>query len=128
MELQVQKKRELEQKDESTVPSRVFVPVTDIFETPDALAVILEMPGVAKDNVDVRVEDGVLSVRGRLDLATYEGLSPLYIEYKVGHYARSFQLSSKIDQGRISAELKDGILWLTLPKIEDAKPRTIKVT
>jgi HSP20 family molecular chaperone IbpA len=126
-ELQVQKKREQETREESTIPARVFVPSADIYETQDALTVILEMPGVEKNNVDVRVEDGVLSVLGKLDLFKYQGLQPLYIEYNVGHYSRSFQLSSKVDQSKIAAELKDGVLSLTLPKVEQAKPRTIEV-
>ena len=126
-ELQVQKKREQETREESTIPARVFVPSADIYETQDALTVILEMPGVEKNNVDVRVEDGVLSVLGKLDLSKYQGLQPLYIEYNVGHYSRSFQLSSKVDQNKIAAELKDGVLSLTLPKVEQAKPRTIEV-
>ena len=126
-ELQVQKKREQETREEATIPARVFVPSADIYETQDALTVILEMPGVEKNNVDVRVEDGVLSVLGKLDLSKYQGLQPLYIEYNVGHYSRSFQLSSKVDQSKIAAELKDGVLSLTLPKVEQAKPRTIEV-
>ncbi len=126
-ELQVQKKREQETREETTIPARVFVPSADIYETQDALTVILEMPGVEKSNVDVRVEDGVLSVLGKLDLSKYQGLQPLYIEYNVGHYSRSFQLSSKVDQNKIAAELKDGVLSLTLPKVEQAKPRTIEV-
>jgi len=126
-ELQVQKKRELEQKEETTIPARVFLPTADIYETQNALTVILEMPGVEKNNVDVRVQDGVLNVEGRLDLSKYQGLQPLYTEYNIGDYARSFRLSSKIDQSKIGAELKDGVLSLTLPKVEEAKPRTIQV-
>ncbi|HEY7663895.1 MAG TPA: Hsp20/alpha crystallin family protein [Xanthobacteraceae bacterium] len=126
-ELQVQKKRELEQSEETTIPARVFLPNADIYETPDALSVVLEMPGVEKSNVDIRVEQGILNVEGRLDLSKYQGLQPLYTEYNVGHYARSFQLSSKIDQNAIEAELKDGVLSLTLPKAEQAKPRKIQV-
>lgn len=126
-ELQVQKKRELDKKEEATIPARLFVPTADVYETQDALTVILEMPGVEKSNVDVRVEDGVLNVEGRLDLSKYQGLQPLYTEYNVGHYSRSFQLSSKIDQSKIAAELKDGVLSLTLPKLEEARPRTIEV-
>ena len=126
-ELQVQKKREIESNQESTVPARLFVPIADIYEAPDALTVILEMPGVQKSDVAVNVEDGVLSVEGRLDLSKYQGLQPLYTEYNIGHYARSFRLSSKIDQSKIAAEMKDGVLSLKLPKIEEAKPRTIKI-
>jgi HSP20 family protein len=126
-ELQVQKKREIEDKQESTVPARLFVPVADIYEAPDALTVILEMPGVQKSDVAVNVEDGVLSVEGRIDLSKYQGLQPLYTEYNIGHYARTFRLSSKIDQNKIAAEMDNGVLSLKLPKLEEAKPRTIKI-
>jgi HSP20 family molecular chaperone IbpA len=126
-QLQVQKKREHEQREETTLPARVFLPTADIYETHDALIVILEMPGVEKTNVNVRVEEGILHVEGRLDLTKYQGLQPLYTEYNIGHYARSFQLSSKIDQGNIEAALKDGVLSLTLAKVQEAKPRTINV-
>ena len=106
---------------------RVFVPTADIYETKDALKVVLEMPGVEKGNVAVHVEDGVLNVEGRLDLTKYQGLQPLYTEYNIGHYSRSFRLSNKINQDKIGAELKEGVLSLTLPKVEEAKPRTIQV-
>jgi HSP20 family molecular chaperone IbpA len=127
-ELQVQKKRELDAKEESTIPARTFMPTADIYEDRDSLKVILEMPGVEKGNVDVRVEEGVLFVEGRLDLAKYRGLQPLYTEYNIGNYSRSFRLSNAIDQDKIGAELKDGVLSLTLPKAEKAKPRTIRVS
>jgi HSP20 family molecular chaperone IbpA len=127
-EVQVQQKREAEKERESTTPARRYLPVTDIFETEQALTVVLEMPGVTKESVDVRVENNVLSIEGQVDLSKYQGLAPLYIEYNVGHYARSFQLSSKIEQDRITAELKDGVMTLVLPKAEKAKPRRISVT
>jgi HSP20 family protein len=126
--LQVQKKRELEGKEESTVPARTFVPTADIYEDRDSLKVILEMPGVDKGSVTVRVEEGVLYVQGKLDLTKYRGLQPLYTEYNIGNYSRSFRLSNAIDQDKIGAELKDGVLSLTLPKAEKAKPRTIQVS
>jgi HSP20 family protein len=127
-ELQVQQKREVEKKQESTVPARVYVPVTDIFETEAALMLALEMPGVDRDNVNVKLESGVLTIEGEIDFGKYQGLLPVYTEYNVGNYARSFQLSNDIDQDRISAELKDGVVMLTLPKAEKAKPRKIKVS
>jgi HSP20 family protein len=126
-ELQVQQKREVEKKPESTIPARRFLPVTDIFETGDELKVILEMPGVDKESVDVRVENDVLTIEGHVDFTKYQGLTPLYTEYNVGNYARSFELSSKIDQERIGAQLKDGVITLVLPKAEKAKPRKITV-
>jgi HSP20 family protein len=126
-ELQVQQKRELDKKEEATIPARVFLPTADIYETTDALNVVLEMPGVEKSSVEIRAEDGVLKIDGRLDFSKYEGLQPLYTEYNVGNYSRSFRLSSKIDQNKFAAELKDGVLSLVLPKVEEAKPRTIQV-
>ena len=126
-ELQVQQKREVEKKEEATVPARVFLPAADIYETGNELKVILEMPGVDKSNVDVRVEDGVLTVEGRLDFSKYRELPPLYTEYNIGHGSRSFRLSTKIDQSKIGAEMKDGVLSLALPKVAEAKPLTIQV-
>src|SRR5947209_8503387 len=107
-ELQVQQKREVETKEEQTVPARTFMPTTDIYETGDSLVVVMEMPGVQKNNIDVAVEDDILKVYGRLDFSNYTGLQPVYTEYNVGHYARSFRLSSKIDQSKITANVKDG--------------------
>jgi HSP20 family protein len=127
-EVQVQQKREVEKERESTIPARRYLPVTDIFETDQALTMILEMPGVDKDSVDARVENDILSIEGQVDLSKYQGLAPLYIEYNVGNYARSFQLSSKIEQDGITAELKDGVMTLVLPKAEKAKPRRISVS
>ena len=112
-ELQAQKKREIDGKEETTIPARQFVPAADIYEAAGRAKVILEMPGVEKSNVVISVEDGVLSVEGRLDLSKYQGLQPLYTEYNIGHYSRSFRLSSKIDQSKIAAEMKDGVLSLT---------------
>jgi HSP20 family molecular chaperone IbpA len=126
-ELQVQQKREVEKKQESTIPARSFVPTADIYEAENALIAVLEMPGVTKGNVDINVEAGVLSIEGRLDFSKYEGMQPVYTEYNIGNYRRSFTLSNKIDQDKISAEMKDGVLTLVLPKAEEAKPRRISV-
>ena len=126
-EVQVQQKREIEKKPESTVPLRSFLPVSDIFETDHALNVVLEMPGVAKENVEIGIDNDVLKISGRIDIAKYEGLQPVYTEYNIGNYSRSFQLSNKVDQDGIKAELKDGVMTLVLPKSEKAKPRKISV-
>ena len=127
-ELQVQQKREVEKKTETTTPARVFVPVTDIFETPEALTVVLEMPGVDRNSVEASVENDVLTIEGRIDFTKYEAMRPVYTEYNVGHYARSFEISDRIDQSKISAEIKDGVVTIVLPKAEQAKPRKIQVS
>src|SRR5262245_5398859 len=89
-ELEVQQKRELEKKDESTIPTRVFLPNTEIFETEDALTVVMEMPGVDREHADITVEDSLLSVAGRIDFSKFENMQPVYTEYNVGHCRRSF--------------------------------------
>lgn len=126
-QLQVQKKREVEKTEEATIPARFYVPNTDIFEDESALTVVMEMPGVQKENVEIKIEKNVLAVEGRIDFSKYENFDPIYTEYNVGPYKRSFSLSSKIDQEKISAEMNDGLLTLVLPKAEDTKPRTIKI-
>jgi HSP20 family molecular chaperone IbpA len=126
-DLAVREKKELVSKEEKTVPGRHFVPYADIFETEDALTVTMEIPGVEKKNLNVALENGVLRIDGAIEFTKYEGMEPVYTEYNVGHYTRSFTLSNKIDQERISAQLDDGLLTLTLPKAKDALPRRISI-
>lgn len=125
--LEVQQKKELVSKEEKTVPARYYMPNTDIYETNDALTVVMEVPGVERKDLEVNLENDVLRIEGRIDFAKYEGLEPLYTEYNVGHFARSFTLSNKIDQQKISAQLDNGVLTLTLKKAEEAKPRQIQI-
>jgi HSP20 family protein len=125
--LQSQEKKELVSKDETTVPVRYFVPTTDIFETEDALTVVMEVPGVNKEAVDISVENDVLKIEAKIDPSKYDGMEPLYTEYNVGHFARSFTLSNKIDRQQIGAKLEDGILTLTLTKTKEATPRKISI-
>jgi HSP20 family molecular chaperone IbpA len=126
-ELAVREKKELVSKDEKTVPGRYYVPYTDIYETDEALTVVLEMPGVEKKDLGITLENDVLRVQGQIDFSKYEGMDPVYTEYNVGHYTRSFTLSNKVDQERIAAQLDDGVLTLTLPKAKEAQTRRISI-
>ncbi len=126
-ELTVRDKREMVSKDEKTSPGRYFVPYTDIHETDEALTVVMEMPGVDRNHLNVALENGVLKVDGQIDFSKYEGMEPVYTEYNIGHYTRSFALSNKIDQERIGAQLSDGVLTLTLPKAAEARARRITI-
>ncbi len=125
--LEVKQKKEVVTKGEKTVPARYYVPSTDIYETDDALKVVMEVPGVGRNNIDVKLEDNELTVEARIDFANYEGMDPLYTEYNVGHFARSFSLSQLIDQNKITANLADGVLTLTLKKVQQAQPRRIEI-
>jgi HSP20 family molecular chaperone IbpA len=127
-ELQVQQKREVDKAQEPTTPMRAFLPTADIFENEDTLTVVLEMPGVDKSNIDVDIENGVLTVEGRIHFDKYKAMEPIYSEYNVGPYRRSFRISNRVDQENIRAEMRDGVITLVLPKVEEAKPRRIEVT
>jgi HSP20 family protein len=126
-ELEVREKKELVSKEEKTIPGRYFIPSADIYETEEALAVVMEMPGVEKKDLDVGLENDVLRVDGRIDFTKYKDMEPVYAEYNVGHYARSFALSNTIDQEKIAANFEDGVLTLTLPKAKHAQPRKIAI-
>jgi HSP20 family protein len=125
--LQVQEKKELVPKGEKTVPARYYVPVTDIYETEEALTVVMEVPGVDRKDIEVKLENDQLSIEARIDFSKYEGMEPLYTEYNVGHFARTFALSQGIDQQQIGASLEDGVLTLKLNKMQKAKPRQIEI-
>ncbi len=101
-ELQVQEKRELQKKEEETTPARVFLPTTDIYETDQGLIVVMEMPGVDKANVNVGLENGVLTVEGRIDFGKYQDLQPVYTEYNIGNYRRRFSLPETVDQEKMT--------------------------
>jgi HSP20 family protein len=125
--LEVQQKKELATKEEKTVPARYFIPNTDIYETDEALMVLMEMPGVEKEDISVKLENDVLRVEGQIDFSKDQEMEPVYTEYNVGHYARAFTLSDKIDQNEIGAELDNGVLTLTLEKAKEARPRRIEI-
>jgi len=125
--LQVKQKQEVEKPQESTRPTRAFLPTTDIFETDEALTMLLEMPGVDRENIEISVENGVLTVEGKINFSKYDGLQPVYSEYNIGPFRRTFRLSSRIDQDKIRAEMQAGVITLVLPKAEEAKPRRIDV-
>jgi HSP20 family protein len=128
-EIQVKQKQELQETGEPTKPGRQFVPPVDIYETDEAVTVLAEMPGVSKSTVSVNLDNGVLTIRGcRKDEDVKKGTSIRLQEYENGHYLRRFTIAETIDQEKIEAKMKDGMLRLTLPKIEPAKPRRIEVS
>ena len=129
-ELELRKKAEIEksQDHEKTFSAKVYVPEVDIYENRDSLVIKADMPGVDKKNVKINLKDNVLTLEGHVDPGEYEGLRPIYSEYNVGHYSRSFNISERIDQESIEASMDNGCLKLTLPKAEKAKPRQINIT
>ena len=126
-EMEVQEKQELESSEERTEAARYFRPYTDIHESTDAITVTMDMPGVDKKDVDVKLEKDVLTITGHVDLSGYQGLEPVYTEYNVGNYVRSFTISNEVDRDAISAKIDDGVLTVSLPKVKEASARRITV-
>ena len=110
------------------MPARYYLPTTDIYETEDALTVVMELPGVERQAVDVNVENNVLRVEGGIQLLKVRGPGTLVHRIQCRAFRPgSFTLSNKMDQQQISAQLDDGVLTLTLRKAEEALPRRIAI-
>ena len=102
-------------------------PRADVAEQSDKFVITAEMPGVRKENLTVRVEDGVLHLRGTRDVSTQEDARVILRERRSDEFARSFRLPDVVDQSKIEAQLADGMLRLELPKADHALAREIKV-
>ena len=126
MELQLRGKQELKGK-EQTKPGPVFVPSVDIFETDQEITLLADMPGVATDRVSIDLNEDQLTLTGDVEAQGTEKERVLLREYETGRFQRSFTVSDRIDQGKITASMSDGVLRLVLPKAEKAKPRRIEV-
>jgi HSP20 family protein len=114
-------------KAEQTRPGPVYTPAVDIFETPDALTLLADMPGVKPNNLKIDLREGVLTLSGVVERKEHPGVEHLFFELEPGSYYRQFTVSDVIDQSRIEAKLTDGVLRLHLPKVEAVKPRQITV-
>jgi HSP20 family protein len=112
-------------REETRSQEQYIVPPVDIYETADGLVVKADLPGVEKDGLDVRVENSLLTIRGKA--AHVAPGDPVYREYELMNFFRQFELNEQIDRSNISADLKQGVLTLNLPKAEAAKPRQIEI-
>jgi HSP20 family protein len=126
-ELQAKDKEEVQGRGERVRPGRVFVPAVDIFETPDALVLVADMPGVTGDKVTLDLKENLLTIYGEVGPPLGPGEAMAVQEYYLGDFQRDFTLGSLIDQSKIEASMKDGVLRLVMHKVEKAKPRKIDV-
>ncbi|MFH1092358.1 MAG: Hsp20/alpha crystallin family protein [Pseudomonadota bacterium] len=126
-ELKAQDKKPLTVEGERTKEGPVFVPSVDIYEAEDGMTLVADMPGVEKDGLTVDLKDDTLTIRGEVRKTDTGGLKLIFSEYEEGDYYRQFSLSEVIDQEKITAALKDGVLTVFLPKTAPAKPRRIDI-
>lgn len=105
----------------------VYTPSVDIRETPDELTVLADMPGLRSEDIDIKFENGMLTIHGEISPRQGESTRFLRREYGVGCFERSFQVGEVIDSEKITAEYADGVLKLHLPKVPSARPRRIAI-
>lgn len=129
-ELQVQdaqKQALMENDTERTRETQCFSPRVDIYETSEDIFVLVDMPGVDENNIDITLEKNILTLEGRNSMVTPNDYDLVYAEYEMGDYTRRFTLSNEIDQAKIEAKLRNGVLHLRLPKAGPAKAKKIAV-
>lgn len=115
-------------REEDTSQRRVtLTPPVDIFEDSQGVTLWADLPGVTKDRLDVKVHDGNLYIEAEAVVPTPAGLRLQYAELRQPHFTRSFSLGAEFDASKIDANLKDGVLKLTIPRRDEARPRRIEV-
>ena len=125
--LQAREKAEVSTPGEQTRPGLVYTPEVDIYETEKEITLLADMPGVKADDLHIDLRENVLTLDAAVRPPEGAGEADIIREYRTGNYYRQFTLSHVIDQGKIDAELMDGVLKLRLPKVEAATPRKIAV-
>ena len=124
-DIQVHGKKEVDAQGELTQEGPFFVPNVDIFEDNDNIVLIADIPGVGKDNIDIRIEDGQLRIQGKVSKEAPGDY--VLSEYSIGDYHSNFALSTVIDQSGVQASMKNGVLRIVLPKSDKSKPRKIAI-
>lgn len=122
-------KKEIEKADivERTRAAKIYNPDVDIIEGKDKIIVIADMPGVNESSVDITLDDNVLTIYGKVDWNVPEKMKLTHAEYGIGDYQRIFTISGEINREKIEANVKDGVLRLTMPKNDAPKMRKITV-
>ena len=125
--MEIQEQEIIEEETERTRACRCFIPRTDIYDLDDTIILVLDMPGIHENAIEINLEKDILEVAGYAQVEEMEGLSLVRTEYEPGDYERKFCVSDAIARDKIEATLKNGVLRVKLPKAEMAKPRKIAV-
>ncbi len=121
------KERSQELQTEAVEPEAAFVPLVDVIEKQDGVEILADMPGVSRENVEASLEEGVLTISGKVSPPTMQGMSLQSGEYETGSFYRSFAVGEGLDTEGIEASMKDGVLRLRIPKSEKYKPKQIEI-
>ncbi len=104
-----------------------LIPPVDVIEDESGITVTADLPGVAKENLAIRVDGDTLTIEAPISLGESQNIEPVYAEMRAAQYKRTFTLSRELDTAKIDAALKDGVLKLYMPKVEQARPLRIEV-
>lgn len=111
----------------SSRPARAMVPRVDVLEDQTGITLLADLPGVSKEQLELKVDGDTLLIEGTVGALTQDGLEPTYAEVRLPLYRRAFTLSRELDTSRIEANLKNGVLNLRIPKQQHAQPRRIPI-
>lgn len=103
-------------------------PALDLYQNSDNVVAVVEVPGMRKEDIDISLHDGMLTIAGERQSSSGNGENAERTERLTGKFRRSITLPTRVDAGKVSATYKDGILTVTLPKAEEAKPKKVEVT
>ena len=114
-------------RESSAADTAALVPPVDIIEDAEGITLRADLPGVSKEDLNIRVDGDTLTIEGGVNLGESQNLQGVYAEVRLAQYKRSFVLSRELDTARIDASIRNGVLQLRVPKSEQAKPRRIEV-
>jgi len=123
--MQTQQPQQGQHANARTAPA--LLPPVDIFEDTGGITLCADLPGVAREDLAIGVDGRNLTIEAPLKLGEANSLTPVYAEVRANYFRRSFELSGDLDTAKIDAGLRDGVLTLRIPKLEQAKPRRIDV-
>lgn len=115
-------------KPQATTGEQYYKPAVDIYEDENSLRLLFDIPGADKDKLNIKVEKDVLTLTAEVENFIPKKSKSVSTEFRFGHYNRSFTLPDYIDEDKISAKYKNGVLELSLPKVEAVKPKQIAIT
>lgn len=112
---------------DSASAGRAVIPAVDVIEDDNGITLLADMPGVPRDQLELRVEGDTLLIEGQVQPQAPVGLDAVYAEFRASRFRRTFTLSRELDSGKVDANLKDGVLTVRIPKQAHAQPRRIAV-
>ncbi|SHE20717.1 Hsp20/alpha crystallin family protein [methanotrophic endosymbiont of Bathymodiolus puteoserpentis (Logatchev)] len=120
-----------ENKELTTQQNKVEVaaltPATDIYESKEGVVLYVDLPGVSKSALDIDVDQDILSIKGKVDLTTQENMQATYMDVRANIYERRFTLGDELDSSKIDAKLDNGVLKLSIPRLEQHQPKKITI-